>query len=46
MCEIPRLFLEEEKSSLKAATKMSDGTLTTAKNELGTFVTLKSCPKV
>ena len=38
MCEIPKLFLEEEKSSVGAAIKMSDGTTTTAKNALGTAV--------
>ena len=40
MCEIPKLFLEEERSSLKASIKMSDGPLTTAKNELGTLLAL------
>ena len=35
MCDIPRLFLEEEKIALKAAQASSGGSLTAAKNDLG-----------
>ena len=38
MREIPKLFVEEERSSLKATSRMSDGPLTTAKNELGALL--------
>ena len=39
MCDIPRLFLEEEKIALKAAqaTSASGSSLTAAKNDLGMY---------